>query len=32
MSRIRATLRAALNGAMRQRLINVNVASLVELP
>jgi integrase len=32
MHRIRATLRAALNGAIRQRLLNVNVASLVELP
>lgn len=30
--RIRATLRAALNGAVKQRLIDVNVASLVELP
>lgn len=32
LHRIRATLRAALNGAMRQRLVNVNVAGLVELP
>ncbi len=30
--RIRASLRAALNGAMRQRLLNLNVAALVELP
>ncbi|WP_285497858.1 site-specific integrase, partial [Actinomadura sp. NBRC 104425] len=30
--RIRATLRAALNRAVRERLIEVNAASLVELP
>ncbi|MFI0410624.1 tyrosine-type recombinase/integrase [Actinomadura sp. 3N508] len=30
--RIRATLRAALNKAIKQRLIDINVASLVELP
>jgi integrase len=30
--RIRATLRAALSDAIRQRLINVNVAKLLELP
>ena len=30
--RIRATLRAALNKAIRERLIEINVASLVELP
>jgi integrase len=30
--RIRATLRAALNAAMRQRLIDVNPAALIELP
>ncbi|MFF4775479.1 tyrosine-type recombinase/integrase [Microtetraspora fusca] len=30
--RIRATLRAALNAAIRQRLIDINVAALVELP
>jgi integrase len=30
--RIRATLRAALNAAIRQRRIDLNVASLVELP
>lgn len=32
MQRIRATLRAALNDAIRQRLLTVNVARLVELP
>jgi integrase len=32
LHRIRATLRAALNGAIRRRLINTNVAALVELP
>jgi integrase len=30
--RIRATLRAALNRAIKERLIEVNVASLIELP
>lgn len=30
--RIRATLRAALNGAIRQRLLTINPARLVELP
>jgi integrase len=30
--RIRATLRAALNQAMRERLIDINVAALFELP
>ncbi|WP_067141604.1 tyrosine-type recombinase/integrase [Microtetraspora malaysiensis] len=30
--RIRATLRAALNAAIKQRLIDINVAALVELP
>ncbi|WP_242891142.1 tyrosine-type recombinase/integrase [Actinomadura litoris] len=30
--RIRATLRSALNKAIKQRLIEINVASLVELP
>ncbi len=32
MHRIRATLRAALNQAIRERRIDLNVASLVELP